>query len=167
MVSKPNSQPSRQRLQAISAMIGPGPPRDRASTSELEVRDRLLVGTQASEQDANIEVGVMGDQAIISDFFGDFGPETSKYRFLTHLLRGNSVNLDVELAEIERFGADHPHRFVDDFALPNDYRGQLTGAVGTSGRGFEVNCREIRRKFHYLVLRQQFGVRGSFQLLRG
>ncbi len=69
--------------------------------------------------------------------------------------------------KVERLRANHPHRLVDDFAVPHGDRCQLTGAIGAPVGCFKVNCREISSKIHDFHSRHQIGVRGSFSVVPG
>lgn len=146
-------------------MLCPGPSCNGPGTGELQVGDRLAVGPEAGQQDPDIEVGVVSDQAVITECLRDLGPEVTKDGFILNLLGGDSVDLDMGPSEVEGFGANHPHRLIGDFSCSNGDGRQLTGTVGSPAGRFKVDCREVGSKIHDFLSRHQIGVRDAFSVV--
>ena len=112
----------------------------------MQIGNTLAVSSQASQKYSNVKTRVVCDQTVIANGFGDVRPMRSKRRHVLDVLRTNAVNADIDWRKVERFGTDHPHRRIHDFALANFHRSQLACTIGSSICRFEVDGCEIGRK---------------------
>ena len=145
---KANSQPIRQWLEPVAAQVGPGAAGDCPGARELQLGDRMLMGSQGPNQDTKVEGGVVRDEAVIANLRGNLRPKFAEFRLVTHLLGRDSVDLDIRSVEVQRLGSDQPANSIHNLALADRYQSQLTGAVVSPACGLEIDCGEIRGKIH-------------------
>ena len=87
------------------------------------------MSTQTRIQNADIETGIVSNDAVIAQCVFDFLPVVAKVGLVLNVFRIDSVNPNVAGCKEKRFRPNHPHRAVYNFAFANANRRKLTGAV--------------------------------------
>ena len=135
-------------LSPYRAQLGPRAAGDCPGARESQLGDRMSMGSKSPDQNTKIEGGVVGDEVVIAKPLGDLRPEFTEFGFVTHLLGGDSMDLNIRSVKVQRPGSDQPANPVNNLASADRCQPQLTGAVVSPARGFEIDCGEIRGKIH-------------------
>ena len=150
---KADAKPFGQRFQAESRSAGPTASGDRSRAGELQIGDTLPVGTEAGEQHADIEAGVVGYQAVVVQTARDLGPQLSEGGFRPNVGRREPVDPGIRLTEPQRLRPNQPDRRIGDAARSDLHRRELAGAVLPTAGGLEIDGGEICCELHAAGLR--------------